>query len=131
MRPCAEGLRWVQTCIRVVLNHTKKGFLSFTFLSMNLSAAARISWSMVSIRFEVSGPVSSIRWPPLPSDQVWSTPRGPYFFLKAGILRVVVGLRLFLGVQVIEVSEELVEAVHRRQVLSRSPRWFLPNWPVA
>ena len=33
------------------------------------------------------------------------------------ILRVVVGLRLLLGVQVVEVAEELVEAVHGRQVL--------------
>ena len=35
---------------------------------------------------------------------------------ELGILRVVVGLRLLLGVQVVEVAEELVEAVHRRQV---------------
>ena len=35
---------------------------------------------------------------------------------ELGVLRVVVGLRLLLGVQVVEVAEELVEAVHRRQV---------------
>ena len=35
--------------------------------------------------------------------------------LEGGILRIVGVLRLVLGVQVIEVAEELVEAVHRRQ----------------
>ena len=34
-----------------------------------------------------------------------------------GVLRVVQVLRFFLGIQVVEVAEELVEAVHRRQVL--------------
>ena len=33
------------------------------------------------------------------------------------VLRIVGVFRLFLGVEVIEVAEELVEAVHRRQVL--------------
>ena len=36
--------------------------------------------------------------------------------LELRVLRVVVGLRLLLGVQVVEVAEELVESVHRRQV---------------
>jgi hypothetical protein len=40
-------------------------------------------------------------------------------------------LRLLLGVQVVEVAEELVEAVDRLQVLVEVPRWFLPNCPVA
>ena len=51
--------------------------------------------------------------------------------LELGILRIVVGFRLFLGVQVVEVAEELVEPVHVGRCESRSPRWFLPNWPVA
>src|SRR5690606_26750692 len=34
-----------------------------------------------------------------------------------GIVRVIRVLRLFLGIQVIEVAEKLVEASHRRQVL--------------
>ena len=33
------------------------------------------------------------------------------------VLRIVRVFRLFLGVEVIEVAEELIEAVHRRQVL--------------
>ena len=41
----------------------------------------------------------------------------PEALLERGVLRVVRVLRLFLGVQVIEVAEELVEAVHRGQEL--------------
>ena len=37
--------------------------------------------------------------------------------LELRVLRVVGVLRLLLGVEVVEVAEELVEAVHRRQVL--------------
>jgi hypothetical protein len=37
--------------------------------------------------------------------------------MELGVLRVVVGLRLFLGVEVVEVAEELVEAVDGGQVL--------------
>ena len=66
--------------------------------------------------------------------QEWMTPRGPNRLLNCG--KSSAGgqfgqLRLLLGVQVVEVAEELVEAVHGRQVLVRSPRWFLPNCPVA
>ena len=45
------------------------------------------------------------------------TPRGPNFCLELRVLRVVGILGLFLGVEVIEVAEELIEAMHRRQVL--------------
>ena len=80
------------------------------------------------MRFLVSGPVSSIvclPTRPKRSSTVASslsvalqcrTPRGPNFFLNAGILRIVGQLRLFLGVEVVEVAEELVEAVHGRQI---------------
>ena len=84
---------------------------------MKSLAAATVSSSMVSMRFLVSGPVFSMVWPPLPSALVWSTPRGPNFLRNSGILRIVEVLRLLLGVEVVEVAEELVEAVHRRQVL--------------
>ena len=47
------------------------------------------------------------------------------------VLRIVGILRLLLGVEVVEVAEELVEAVVVGRNSSRSPRWFLPNWPVA
>ena len=41
----------------------------------------------------------------------------PELLLELGILRVVGVLRLLLGVQVIEIAEELVEAVRRRKEL--------------
>ncbi len=43
------------------------------------------------------------------------TPRGPNFFLNSGVLRVVLVLRFLFGIEVVEVAEELVEAVRRRQ----------------
>src|SRR3990170_4495531 len=39
------------------------------------------------------------------------------FLLKLGILRVVIGFGLFLSVEVVEIAEELVEPMHRRQML--------------
>ena len=78
-----------------------------------VQADARNSSSTVSMRLRVSGPVSSI----LPSAYEWITPRGPNFFAELGILRIVVGLRFLFGVQVVEVAEELVEAVVGGQVL--------------
>ena len=84
---------------------------------MKSTAASRNSSSTVSIRFFVSGPVSSMRWVPSPLAQVCRTPRGPNFFRNSGILRIVRFFGFLLGVEVIQVAEELVEAVHRRQVL--------------
>ena len=74
-----------------------------------------ISSSMVSMRFLVSGPVSLIVCPPLPSAMQWSTPRGPNCFLNFGSFGIVGQFRLFLGIQVIEIAEEFVEAMHGRQ----------------
>ena len=84
---------------------------------MKSTAASRNSSSQVSIRFLVSGPVSSMRWVPSPLAQVCSTPRGPELLAELRILRIVRQLGFLLGVEVIEVAEELVEAVHRGQVL--------------
>ena len=70
------------------------------------------------MRFVVSGPVSSICLPPSGGRTRGAcTPRGPNFFLNSGSLRIVGVLRLLLGVQVVEVAEELVEAVHGGQDL--------------
>ncbi len=44
-------------------------------------------------------------------------PAGAELLKELGILRVVVALRLLLGIEVIEVAEEFVEAVDRRQML--------------
>ena len=96
---------------------------------MKAMAASTVSLSMVSMRFLVSGPVSSmVCLPTLPKRgstvsssvsvaKVCSTPRGPNFARNSGILRIVLVLGLLLGVQVIEIAEELVEAVQRRQKL--------------
>ena len=45
------------------------------------------------------------------------------------LLRIVGILRLLLGVQVVQVPEELVEAVHRRQELVLVPQVVLPELP--
>ena len=61
-----------------------------------------------------------MRWVPSPFAHEWITPRGPKFLRKFGEVllgRVVVELGLLLGVEVVEVAEELVEAVHGRQEL--------------
>ena len=47
-------------CMRVEFHHTKNGFPSAWALSMKASASAVTSSSTVSMRFRVSGPVSSI-----------------------------------------------------------------------
>ena len=97
--------------------------------SMKSSAASRNSSSTVSIRFLVSGPVSSIRCLPTrpnrgsrsgrpsPSPRSAGRRAGRTARGSSGVLRVVRVLRLLLGVEVVEVAEELVEAVHGRQEL--------------
>ena len=80
---------------------------------MNSMVRSVTSSSMVSMRFLVSGPVSSMR----PSAKEWITPRGRGSSSggrSCGIVRV---FRLLLGVEVIEVAVELVKAVIARQEL--------------
>ena len=104
----------------VVLSHTKNGVSPAWASAMNRSASGTTSSSIVFIRSLVSGPVSSMRWVPSPFAQEWMTPRGPNLFRKSGkssSRRVVVELGLLLGVEVVEVAEELVEAVRGRQEL--------------
>ena len=87
---------------------------------MKSTAASRNSSSQVSIRFFVSGPVSSMRWVPSPFAHEWITPARTEALPEVRevlVGRVVVQLGLLLGVEVVEVAEELVEAVHRRQEL--------------
>ena len=50
---------------------------------------------------------------------------------ERGILRIVLVLRLLLGIQVIEIAEELVEAVQRRQKLVLVAEMVLAELPVA
>ena len=80
----------------MVFSHTKNGLPALFCRLMKSVAAATNSSSQVSIRFLVSGPVSSIFClPTLPQRgisvgsslsvaQEWITPRGPKFFLKFG-----------------------------------------------
>src|SRR5215831_3323771 len=92
-------------------------------------AAATNSSSQLSMRFLLSGPVSSIFCLPTRPQrgcsvgssfsvaQQWRTPRGPNFALNCGNsfgsgYRV---LGVLFGVEVIEVAVELVKAMHRRQ----------------
>ena len=116
-------------CMRVELNQQKNGFSALCCRSMKSSEAARNSSSTVSMRFFVSGPVSSIVCLPTRPKRGSSvgssvslalhrsTPRGPNFASELGILRIVGILRLLFGIEVVEVAEELVEAMHRRQKL--------------
>ena len=128
----------------VVLSQTKNGVPAAAWRSMKSSPCSSTSSSIVSIRFFVSGPVSSILCLPTrpkrgssvsSSSSVaheWMTPRGPNRSLKCG--KSSAGgqfgvLRLLLRVQVVEVAEELVEAVHRRQVLVQVAEVVLAELP--
>ena len=124
-----SGRTCVWRCMRVALNQQKNGLLACACRLMKSIAASDVSSSIVSMRFLVSGPVSSmVCLPTLPkrgSTVVIVVVGGlalehaarAELRLERRVLRIVGMLRLLLGVEVIEVAEELVEAVHRRQVL--------------
>ena len=101
----------------VVLYQRKNGFPSLWTLSMKPSACSVTSSSMVSMRFLVSGPGVLDPLPALAVRPAVQHASGSEPLLELRVLRIVRVLRLFLGIQVIEVAEELVEAVHRRQEL--------------
>ena len=89
--------------------------------------AVRNSSSIVSIRFLVSGPVSShFCFPHAPKRGVvtgrvgggrdaFQDPARTKLGSKSRILRIIRVLRLILGIQMVEVAEELIEAVDGRQ----------------
>ena len=115
--------------MRVALNQQKNGLPAACCRFMKSIAAAEVSSSIVSIRFLVSAPVSSIVClPTLPKrgSTVGSSLSVALHLQHAAraelgavgrVLRIVGQLRLLLGVEVVEVAEELVEAVDRRQRL--------------
>ena len=82
--------------MRVALNQQKNGLPAFACRSMKSIAAAEVSSSIVSIRFLVSGPVSSIVCLPTRPKRGstvgssvsvalhLSTPRGPNFCVNSG-----------------------------------------------
>ena len=111
--PSDSGFRCVKTCMRVEFHHRKNGLSAFL---ARVHEVERLGGDFLVDRLHplaVSGPVSSMR----PSAKLWMTPRGPNFFLNSGFFGVVRVLRLLLGVQVVQVAEELVEAVRRGQHL--------------
>ena len=65
--------------------------------------------------------------PPSANDLI--TPRGPKRFLNSGSSRVVHVLRLFLCVEVVEIPEELIEAMIRRQLLVAIAKMVLAELP--
>ena len=99
---------------------------------MKSSAPSTISSSIVSIRFFVSGPVSSIVCLPLFVTRHLSDAARPVALPEVGEVlrvRVVRMLGLLLGVEVVEVAEELVEPVLRRQVLVQVAEVVLAELP--
>ena len=66
--PTLSGFVWVRRCMCVVFIHTKNGVSASFCRVMKSIAAETVSSSMVSIRFLLSGPVSSMR----------CFPSGPY-----------------------------------------------------
>src|SRR5262249_32807448 len=108
--PWDWGLRWVQMCMRVGLSQTKNGFPSRCARSMKSMVALRNSSSIVSMRFLVSGPVSSHLC--LPQD-----PTGTELCPEGRVLWIVAVFGLLFGIEVIMIAEEFVEAVHRRREL--------------
>ena len=75
------------------------------------------SSSIVSMRFLPSGPVLSIFWVPSGIGPAVDHTAGLVLFDQCRILEVVLVLELFLGVEVVERAEELVEPMRRRQGL--------------
>ena len=104
------------------------GRARFVLVLMKSMARPTNSSSAVSMRFLVSGPVSShccLPIGPKRGSSVARPGRGlavedaarAEFGAERRVLRIVRVLGLLLGVQVVEVAEELVEAVHGRQEL--------------
>src|SRR6476659_9016603 len=85
-------------CMRVGLSHMKNGLLSALALSRNISASSRIYRRVVDVG----------------RDRAHHVARTD---LRPQVLRVVGMAGIFHRVEVIEIAEELVEAVHRRQEL--------------
>jgi len=113
--PRLSGLVWVRKCICVKFTQTNMGLPAFACFSMKAAERSAMSSSIVSIRFLVKGPVSSIL----------CVPSG---LAKLGLRRVgrnscgsselrIVGLwiigkfRLFLGIEVIKIAVEFIETM--------------------
>ena len=130
----------------MVFIHTKNGVSVPCWRVMKSMVASLMSSSMVCIRFVSRGPVSSMICLPTAPNFGWSGRPKPFQWPGISVRHAAAQVRarsgtgphgiiellgFLLGVQVIEVAEELIEAVHIGRYLFRSPKWFLPNCPVA
>ena len=94
-------------CIRVELNQTKNGRFALGLPVDEVLGAPRNSSSTVGMRVVFSGPVSSI----FPSADGFDDAARAVLLTEFGILRIEIAFRLLFGVEMIEIAEELVEAV--------------------
>src|SRR5271165_5801854 len=118
--PRLSGFGWVRKCIFEEFVHTKNGLFALTWRAMKSLVLPAISSSIVSMRFDVSCPVSSIVCVPSAfALQARPPPRAEILAEVRIVLfgRIVALFGLLAGVEVEEEAEELVEAVHRRQEL--------------
>ena len=114
--------------MRVVFIQTKNGLLALTWRWMKSTAAAVVSSSIVSMRFlgQWSGVLDGLL---ADLAEAWIDGRivmvaclasqhaaRPELGLERRIFWVIRVFRVFLGIEVIEVAEELIEAMHGRQV---------------
>ena len=116
-------------CMRVALNQQKNGLPALCCRSMKSSEPARNSSSTVSMRLlrQRAGVLDRLladaaearilrRIVAVGRLALQHAARAE-LGAELGVLRVVGVLRLLLGIEVVEVAEELVEAVHGRQEL--------------
>src|SRR5262249_51360576 len=134
-----SGRTWVRRCMRVALNQQKNGLFAVTCRLMKSTAASEVSSSIVSMRFRVSGPVSSMvlladpspTW--LLSGVVGLRSLAAQDAARSELLPefrvswIVEELGLFFCVEMIQVAEEFVEAVHRGQITVQIAEMILPE----
>jgi hypothetical protein len=111
--------------MRVELNQTKKGLFALCWRSMKSSAALEelLVDRLHALPAERPGILD------LPVGVRVDHAARPELLPELGVLRVVGVLRLLLRVQVVEVAEELVEAVAGRQELVLVAQVVLPELP--
>ena len=119
--PCSRACTWVRKCMCVELNHTKNGCVGAAPCPVMKSIAAAQELvvdglhALLGERAGVLDPLRAVGVGPRVDD-----PAGPEALLEVREvlgLGVVVELGLLFGVEVVEVAEELVEAVRGGQEL--------------
>jgi hypothetical protein len=126
--------------MRVELNHAKNGFLSWFARSMKSSVALKLLVGHLHPLLGQRPGVVAALPAPLPEPRIFARGLGQgrsasedaaraKAQLELEILRIVGVLRLVLGVQVVEVAEEDVEAVHGRQEFVAVAQMVLAELP--